>query len=69
MQLDLADLASVHALTKELLHQRQRLHYIILNAGGRHLGALKTHFLDESPLLGCVCRGNGMPARKNQARL
>lgn len=33
MQLDLADLASVHALTKELLHQRQRLDYIILNAG------------------------------------
>ena len=68
MQLDLAGLSSVHALTKELLHQHQRLDYIILNAGGAHLGPSKTHFLEESRLI-CVCRGDGMPARQDQARL
>ena len=68
MQLDLADLCSVHALTQELLHQHQRLDYIILNAGGAHLGLMKTHFLEESRLK-CVCRGEGMPARQDQARL
>ena len=69
MQLDLADLDSVHALTKELLDQHQRLDYIILNAGGTHPGALKTHILDESQPPGCVCRGDGMPTRQDQARL
>ena len=69
MQLDLADLGSVHALTKKLLDEHQRLDYIILNAGGYRLGALKSHSLVESPPPGCVCRGDGMPARQDQARL
>ena len=69
MQLDLADLASVHALSKELLDHHQRLDYIILNAGGPHLSALKTPFLVEPPLPGCACRGDGMPTRQNQAGL
>ena len=68
MQLDLADLSSVHALTKELLHQHQRLDYIILNAGGAFPGSMKTHVLEESRLK-CVCMGDGMPARQDQARL
>ena len=73
MQLDLADLDSVHALTKELLSQHQRLDYIILNAGGTHTGRIDDPLSDEKSNARChnppACRGDGMPARQDQARL